>query len=76
MPKVKTAYAYKIQSIVKEFPTSLWKVLKINYIAICVTVRFLATNAFLLILIKILRNIKKRSAADLKILSPRLRKRF
>ena len=47
-----------------------------NYIAICVTVRFLATNAFLLILIEIHRNIKKRWAADLKILSPKLRKRF
>ena len=42
MPKVKTTYAYKIQSIVKEFPDE-----------------FLATNAFLLILIKIHQNIKK-----------------
>ena len=41
-----------------------------------VTVRFLATNAFLLILIEIRRNIKKRLAADLKILSPRLRNHF
>ena len=47
-----------------------------NDIAICVTVRFLATNAFLLILIEIRRNIKKHQAADLKILSPRLRKSF
>ena len=45
-----------------------------NYIAICVTVDFFATNAFLLILIEIRRNIKKRLAADLKILSPGLRK--
>ena len=60
MPKVKTTYAYKIQSIVIEFPDELWKVLTINYIAICVIVRFLATNAFLLILIEIRRNIKKR----------------
>ena len=30
-----------------------------NYIAICVTVQFLATKAFLLILIEIRRNIKK-----------------
>ena len=37
----------------KDFLTNLWQVLTTNYIAICVTVRFLATNAFLLILIKI-----------------------
>ena len=61
MPKVKTNYTYKIQSIVKEFPDELKKkVLTINYIAIYVTVRFLATNAFLLILVEIRRNIKKR----------------
>ena len=71
MPKVKTTCAYKVQSL-----TNLWKVLTINYIAICVTVRFLATNAFLLSLIKIRRNIKKPWAADLKTLSPSLRKRF
>ena len=45
MPKVKTTYAYKIQPIVKSSLTNLWKVLTINSIAICVTVRFLATNA-------------------------------
>ena len=55
MPKVKTAYAYTIQSIVKEFPGEF-----MESITICVTVRFLATNAFLLILIKIRRDIKKR----------------
>ena len=60
MPKVKTIYAYIIQSIIKEFLEFMEKVLTINYIAICVIVRFLATNAFLLILIKIRRNIKKR----------------
>ena len=38
--------------------------------------RFLATNAFLLIFIEIRRNIKKRKAADLKILSPTLCKRL
>ena len=76
MPKVKTTYADKIQSIVKKFPDEFMESITINYIAMCVTVRFLATNAFLLILIKMRRNIKKRSAADLKILSPRLRKRF
>ena len=53
MPKVKTTNAYKIQSIVKEFPDEFIKVLTINYFAICVTVRFLATNTFLLILIEI-----------------------
>ena len=58
MPKVKITYAYKIQSIVKEFPDELMET--INYIVICVTVWFLATNAFLLILIEIRRNIKKR----------------
>ena len=56
MPIVKTTYAY----IDEEFPDKFWKVLAINYIAICVTVQFLATNAFLLILIEICRNIKKR----------------
>ena len=76
MPKVKTTYAYEIQFIVKEFLTNLRKVLTINYIGISVNMRFLATNAFSLILIEIRRNIKKRSAADLKILSLRLRKRF
>ena len=55
---------------------NLYKVLAMNYVAICVTVRFLATNAFLLILIEVRRNIKKCLAADLKISSPRLRKRF
>ena len=50
MPKVETTYAYEIQSI-NESLTNLWKVLTFNYVAICVTVRFLATNAFLLILI-------------------------
>ena len=59
MPKVKITYAYEIQSIVKEFPDEFMKVLTINYIAICVTVRFFVTNVFLLILIEIRRNIKK-----------------
>ena len=58
MPKVKTTYAYKIQSIVKKFPDEFMESITINYIAICVTVRFLATNAFLLILIEMRRNIK------------------
>ena len=58
MPKVKTTYGYKIQSIVKEFPDEFTKSI-IKYIAICITVRLLATNTFLLILIKIRRNIKK-----------------
>ena len=57
MPKVKTTYADKIQSIVKEFPDEF--IQSINYyIAICVTVRFLATNAFLLIFTEIRQNIK------------------
>ena len=60
MPNVKTTYAYEIQSIVKNSLRNFWKVLPINYIAICVTVRFLATNTLLLILIEIRRNIKKR----------------
>ena len=60
MPKVKTTYAYKIHPWFKNSLTNLWKVLTINYIAICVTVRFLATNVFLLIRIEIRRNNKKR----------------
>ena len=40
-------YAYKTQSIVDEFLDEFMEVLTINYIAICVTVGFLATNAFL-----------------------------
>ena len=59
MSKVKPTYTYKIQSIVKEFPDEFMKSIN-NYIAICVTVRFLAINAFLLILVEIHRNIKKR----------------
>ena len=57
MPKVKTTYAYKIRSIVEEFPDEFMEGINI---VICVTVRFLATNAFLLIFIEIRRNIKKR----------------
>ena len=61
MPKVNTIYAYKIQFIVKEFHDEFMESInnQLGYIAICVTVRFLATNAFLLILIEIRRNIKK-----------------
>ena len=64
MPRVKTTHAYKIQSIVEEFPDEfmegIYNQLYCKMIAICVTVRFLPTNAFLLILIEIRRNIKKR----------------
>ena len=67
MPKVKTTYAHIIQSIVKEFPDKFMEyyhslytvVLPFNHFAICVTVRFLATNAFSLILIEIRRTIKQ-----------------
>ena len=48
----------------------------INYIAICVTVRFLATNAFLLILIGIRQSVTMLLAAGVKTLSPRFRKTF
>ena len=65
----------KFNPQLKNSLTNLWKVLIFNYIAICVTLRFFATNAFLLILIEIRHNIK-RSSTDPKILSPRLRKRF
>ena len=41
MPKVKTIYAYKVQSIVEEFPDEFKEIL--------VTVQFHAINAFLLI---------------------------
>ena len=51
MPKVKTTHAYKIQSMVKEFPDEFMET--INYIAICVAEWFLAINAFLLILIEV-----------------------
>ena len=61
MPKAKATYMHiKFNPWLKNSLTNLWKVLKINCIAICVTVRFLATNAFLLILIEIRRNIKTR----------------
>ena len=62
MPQVKTTSAYKIQSTVKEFPGEFMQstVLTMNYVTICVTVQFIATNAFLLIVIEICRNIKKR----------------
>ena len=39
----------KFNPQLKNFLTNLRKALTMNYIAICVTVRFLATNAFLLI---------------------------
>ena len=58
MPNVKTTYAYKIQSIVKEFLTILWKVITTYYISNPVTVQFLVANAFVLILIEIRQNIK------------------
>ena len=78
MPKVKTTYACKSQFVVKKFPDEFMKSInnQLGYIAISVTVRFLATNAFLLILIEIRRNSKKRKATNLKILYSRLRKRF
>ena len=43
----------KFNPQLKNSLTNLWKVLTINYIAICVTVRFLATNAFFLRKVKI-----------------------
>ena len=75
MPKVKTTYAYKIQSIVKEFSDEFMESRPIHnqlYCNLCncavsYNKRFLVNSH---------RNIKKRWAADLKILSPRLRKRF
>ena len=60
MPKVKTTCAYKIQSIVNKFPDEFMESINNHLFAICVTVRFHATNAFLLILIEICQNIKKR----------------
>ena len=47
MPKVKTTYPYRIQSIFKEFPDELWKVLTINYIAICVNCAVSCNKRFL-----------------------------
>ena len=76
MPKIKTTYAYKIQSMILEFPVEFMQNINNQLHCNYVTVRFLVTNAFLLILIEIRLNIKKRWAADLKILSPRLCKRF
>ena len=52
MPKVKTTYAYKTQSIVKQFPDEFMENIN-NHLHYTVTVLFLATNAFLSILIKI-----------------------
>ena len=57
MPKVKTTYAYKIQFIVKEFPDGFMESIKNQLYCNLLTVRFLA---FLLILIEIRPNIKKR----------------
>ena len=70
MPKVKTTYAYKIQSIVKEFPHELMESDNNQLYCNLCKVRFLPTNAFLLILIEIHRNIKKCWVADTKILFP------
>ena len=77
MPKVKTTYAYKIQSIVKEFPDQFMESINNQlYCNLCNCAVSCNKRAFLLILIEIHRNIKKRLEADLKILSLRLRKRF
>ena len=58
MPKFKTAYAYKIQSIVKEFSDefmeSINNQLYCNFCNCAVSCK----NDFLLILIEIRRNIK------------------
>ena len=59
MPKVKTIYVYKIQSIVTEFSDEFMESINNQLYCNCVTVRFLPTNTFLLILIEIRQNIKK-----------------
>ena len=76
MPKVKTTYACKIHSIVKEFPDEFMQ--SINNESCCNLCKsaFLATNAFLLIPIEIRRNIKKREAEDLKNLIPQTSQTF
>ena len=46
MPKVKTTYAYKIQSLVKEFPNKFMESINNQLYCNLCTVRFLAKNAF------------------------------
>ena len=76
MPKVKTTYAYKIQSIVKEFPAEFLESINNQlYYNLC-SCAVACNKRFLVNFIEIRQNIKKREAADLKILSPRLCKRF
>ena len=60
MPKVKATKTSKIQSIHQDFTEEFIKISTSNYIAICATVRFLATNAFLLKVIEISPNTRKR----------------
>ena len=59
MPKVKTTYVYKIQSIVNEFPDEFMKIINNQFHCNLCNCAVFATNAFLLILTKIHRNIKK-----------------
>ena len=61
MQKVKTTYAYKIQSIVKEFPDEFMESINNQlYCNLCNCA--VSCNKRLLILIEIRRNIKKRLA--------------
>ena len=56
MLKVKTTYAYKIQSIVKEFLDEFME----SFNNQLITLQFVLLCGFLLILIEIRRNFKKR----------------
>ena len=77
MPKVKTTYAYIIQSIVKDFVDELMESINDQLYCNLCKCAVSCTKRFL---IDFHRNTskhpKKRLAADLKILSPMLRKRF
>ena len=60
MPKVKTTFAHKIQSIVREFSAKFMESINNQLYRNLYTCAVSATNAFLLIRIEIHRNIEKR----------------
>ena len=60
MPKVEITYAYKIQSIVKEFPDKFMESINNQLYCNLCNPAVSCNKRFVLILIEIRRNIKKR----------------
>ena len=76
MAKIKPTKASKIQFVFKTSPQNLWKVPSANNISICAALRFLATNAFLLKVIKIRPNTKRTIGSRSKLLIPHTSQTF